>query len=453
MVDFFSSAPTPQVLRSPAIQEHPNIIGYRACVLENGRLHIVMEYADHGDLATQIRLAKERRMVFTEERVLFWFVQILSALHHIHNLRILHRDLKTQNIFLTGPELFVKLGDFGIAKVLEDTGSQRAMAQTLIGTPYYMSPELCEGNAYSYKSDVWALGCVLYEMTTLRHAFDGNNMCALVLKILRGTYPPVSSYYSSELRQLIERMLQTDPALRPSTGEMLELPLVEGAIQRFREKLARAAQRHLSQAAQVAGETASPALGGDSPAVLVQSYRTPVGSGRATESPRAVAFAGTPPAEIAGSASRQAVDASAIASSATLDRRSSDVSSSPTFSARTRQPSDASPSPTFSSRARQAGDAAPDSSPSQGAYARPKYDEPPLLALPTAPGFSKPRTLSHSGASPHPGAAEEAAEAMRRQRSFSSPVDIVPGWTPTRAPRASPTPPLSIHSPAPPASP
>lgn len=101
------------------------------------------------------------------------------ALFYLHERKILHRDMKTQNIFLkNGKVRFlylyhfyfqIRLGDFGIAKVLENT---KDFANTCIGTPYYMSPELFKNKPYSYKSDVWALGCVLYEMCNLRHAFD-----------------------------------------------------------------------------------------------------------------------------------------------------------------------------------------------------------------------------------------------------------------------------------------
>ena len=96
---------------------------------------------------------------------------------------VLHRDLKTQNIMLSGPQQrTVKLGDFGIAKVL---GSRGEMANTMVGTPHYLSPELCQGQVYDQKSDVWALGCVLYEMAALRKPFDASNMPAIIFSIMR----------------------------------------------------------------------------------------------------------------------------------------------------------------------------------------------------------------------------------------------------------------------------
>ena len=104
---------------------------------------------------------------------------------------MLHRDLKSQNIFLLGNGRLV-LGDLGISKVLDGTMD---FAQTCIGTPYYMSPEIFKNKPYSYKSDVWALGCLLYEMTTLTHAFDAQSLNGLAQKIIKGRYPPVHAKY------------------------------------------------------------------------------------------------------------------------------------------------------------------------------------------------------------------------------------------------------------------
>jgi|EP01049_Picozoa_sp_SAG25_P007204 NIMA (never in mitosis gene a)-related kinase len=132
--------------------------------------------------------------------ILNWFVQICLAMKHVHDRKVLHRDIKTQNIFLTQGGTVIKVGDFGISKVLKDTDQK---AKTQVGTPYYLSPEICLDKAYNHKSDIWSLGCVLYELATLRHAFDAGNMHALVLKIMKGKYPPPPTIYSAELRALI----------------------------------------------------------------------------------------------------------------------------------------------------------------------------------------------------------------------------------------------------------
>ncbi len=185
-----------------------------------------MDYADGGDLYTKIAQQKKLGKYFDEEQILAWFLQLCLALKHIHSRRILHRDLKTQNIFLTSKGE-VKIGDFGIARVLQNTYD---CAQTAIGTPYYLSPEICQERPYNQKSDIWSLGCILYEMLTLRHAFDANSMKGLVLKILKGTYPPIPSCYSVEIQGVVSEMLTKDPAKRPSIRQILDKAFLKSRI-------------------------------------------------------------------------------------------------------------------------------------------------------------------------------------------------------------------------------
>ncbi|XP_026147753.1 serine/threonine-protein kinase Nek8 isoform X5 [Mastacembelus armatus] len=117
--------------------------------------------------------------------------------------------------------MIVKIGDFGISKILVS----KSKAYTVVGTPCYISPELCEGKPYNQKSDIWALGCVLYELASLKRAFEAANLPALVLKIMSGTFAPISDRYSPELRQLILNMLNLDPSKRPQLNEIMALPI------------------------------------------------------------------------------------------------------------------------------------------------------------------------------------------------------------------------------------
>ncbi|XP_014863381.1 PREDICTED: serine/threonine-protein kinase Nek1 isoform X6 [Poecilia mexicana] len=210
-----------------ANMSHPNIVQYKESFEEGGCLYIVMDYCEGGDLFKKIN--SQKGVLFPEEQILDWFVQICLALKHVHGRKILHRDIKSQNIFLT-KEGTVQLGDFGIARVLNSTVE---LARTCIGTPYYLSPEICENKPYNNKSDIWALGCVLYEMCTLKHAFEAGNMKNLVLKIIRGSYPPVSVHYSQELRSLLAQLFKRNPRERPSIGNILDKPFLSCRIERF----------------------------------------------------------------------------------------------------------------------------------------------------------------------------------------------------------------------------
>uniref|UniRef100_A0AAQ5Y6B8 non-specific serine/threonine protein kinase n=1 Tax=Amphiprion ocellaris TaxID=80972 RepID=A0AAQ5Y6B8_AMPOC len=210
-----------------ANMSHPNIVQYQESFEEGGCLYIVMDYCEGGDLFKKIN--SQKGILFSEEQILDWFVQICLALKHVHDRKILHRDIKSQNIFLT-KDGTVQLGDFGIARVLNSTVE---LARTCIGTPYYLSPEICENKPYNNKSDIWALGCVLYEMCTLKHAFEAGNMKNLVLKIIRGSYPPVSVHYSQELRSLLAQLFKRNPRERPSVSSILDKPFLSCRIEKF----------------------------------------------------------------------------------------------------------------------------------------------------------------------------------------------------------------------------
>ncbi|XP_053325201.1 serine/threonine-protein kinase Nek4 isoform X2 [Spea bombifrons] len=207
---------------------HPNIVAYReSWEGDDGFLYIVMGYCEGGDLYH--RLKEQKGQLLPEGRVVDWFVQIAMAMQYLHDERIMHRDLKTQNIFLTRSDI-IKVGDLGIARVLE---SQYDMASTLIGTPYYMSPELFSNKPYNYKSDVWALGCCVYEMATLRHAFNAKDMNSLVYRIIEGKLPPMPKEYSSDLGELMATMLSRQPEKRPTVRQILRKPFIKRHISLF----------------------------------------------------------------------------------------------------------------------------------------------------------------------------------------------------------------------------
>ena len=180
-----------------------------------------------GDLQSKIKMQKGKN--FSEAQILDWFTQICLAIKHIHDRKILHRDLKSQNIFMTQNGL-IKLGDFGVAKCLANTVEK---AKTIIGTPYYLSPEIVQNKPYSFKSDIWSLGILLYEMCALKMPFDASNLASLSLKIVKGTYNPLPNSYTKDLRTLIASMLNTEMNKRPSINEILRQSIIKSRVKNF----------------------------------------------------------------------------------------------------------------------------------------------------------------------------------------------------------------------------
>ncbi|KAL3308471.1 Serine/threonine-protein kinase Nek4 [Cichlidogyrus casuarinus] len=209
--------------------KHPNIVPYKDSFDYRGYLYIIMGYCEGGDLYNRL---KDQHGVFLDEiQIVEWFVQIAIALQYMHERNILHRDLKTQNIFLTKSKI-IKVGDLGIARVLDDPN---AMATTMIGTPYYMSPELYSNRPYNHKSDIWALGCITYEMASLKHAFNAQDFNSLSYKILSGKMPNMPQQYSTELLDLIKSMLNKKPEKRPSARRIISDPFIRKHILLFLE--------------------------------------------------------------------------------------------------------------------------------------------------------------------------------------------------------------------------
>jgi serine/threonine protein kinase len=198
----------------------------------------VMEFADGGDLDQFVKGYAKRRAQIDERRVMSLFVQISLAMKHIHDRKILHRDLKSQNVFLTSAGL-CKLGDFGVSRVLSKTGE---LAKTQIGTPYYMSPEIMNNQKYNSKTDIWSLGCILYELMCLRLPFGGQSMKHLIMNIINATPTPPSSTYSSDLRSLVRDLLTKSPNIRPGINSVLARPIVRDRISSFLDDTKRASE-------------------------------------------------------------------------------------------------------------------------------------------------------------------------------------------------------------------
>ncbi|KAG3042208.1 hypothetical protein PC119_g321 [Phytophthora cactorum] len=199
---------------------HPNIIQYLDAFVQNNELYIAFEWAEAGDLKRQIRKANEKGVHFDERTIWRYFTQLCGAILYLHQNRIMHRDLKPANIFLTLKGV-VKVGDLGLGRYLSENTME---ARSKVGTPLYMSPEVLRGESYDWKSDVWSLGCILYELAMLRSPFksEGLNLVGLFQKINKGYYEEIPEVYSEHLRGIVKQMISLTASNRPSVQEVWE---------------------------------------------------------------------------------------------------------------------------------------------------------------------------------------------------------------------------------------
>lgn len=211
--------------------KHPYIVKYWESFVHSRRLCIVMDYCDGGDLFKYITQQRRNRSKIPEGTILRWFTQMSLAIKYMHeDKRILHRDIKTQNVFLRreGPLGAVKIADFGISKVLS---SAQAMARTMAGTPYYLSPEMVRKQPYACPSDMWAMGCVLFELCALRVPFDAPDMQQLLDLIVRAPIPRLPAGYSRDLAELLTGLLERAPPRRLAASGVLQKSRIQQEIQ------------------------------------------------------------------------------------------------------------------------------------------------------------------------------------------------------------------------------
>ncbi|XP_069421831.1 serine/threonine-protein kinase Nek11 isoform X1 [Ovis canadensis] len=205
---------------------HPAIVKFHANFVEQDKFCIITEYCEGRDLDCKIQEYKEVGKTFPESQIIEWFIQLLLGVDYMHERKILHRDLKSKNIFLKDNKL--KIGDFGVSRLLMGSCD---LATTLTGTPHYMSPEVLKHQGYDTKSDIWSLACILYEMCCMNHAFTGSNFLSIVLKIVEGDTPSLPERYPRQLNAIMESMLNKCPSLRPSAIEILKLPYIDEQLQ------------------------------------------------------------------------------------------------------------------------------------------------------------------------------------------------------------------------------
>lgn len=169
-----------------------------------------MEYADDGDLYQKILEHQKEKTNFEEDQIWKTFIQMVRGLKALHNFKILHRDLKSANVFLN-KDGDSKLGDLNVSKV-----AKKGLLYTQTGTPYYASPEVWKDQPYDSKSDLWSMGCVLYEIVALQPPFRADDMDGLYKKVLKGSYPKIPPQYSDDLNKMLRKLISVNPNQRPT---------------------------------------------------------------------------------------------------------------------------------------------------------------------------------------------------------------------------------------------
>ena len=206
------------------------VISYREAFFDekDNTLSMVMEYADGGDLYQKIKESKKNQTLFEESDIWRIFIQLVKGLKALHELNILHRDLKCANVFLM-KDGSVKLGDLNVSKVY-----RKGMGFTQTGTPYYASPEVWNDKPYDTKSDIWSMGCVLYEMTSLKPPFRAQNMEGLYKKVMEGKVCRIPNKFTNDLYKIVQCLLQVKPEKRPICSEILSNPIIVKRIEFFK---------------------------------------------------------------------------------------------------------------------------------------------------------------------------------------------------------------------------
>ena len=209
-------------IRILASLNHKNIIGYNEAFFDEitRTLNIVMEYADDGDLSKKIKYNLKNGLIFREDVIWDYLIQILEGINYLHENKIMHRDLKSANIFLMDDGT-IKIGDLNVSKI-----SEMGIAFTQIGTPYYASPEIWMDKSYDYKSDIWSIGCIIYELCMLLPPFRGTSIKNLSKNIQKGVYQPINNFYSDDLKKIVSMILVLNPEKRPSSSQLLKSDIV-----------------------------------------------------------------------------------------------------------------------------------------------------------------------------------------------------------------------------------
>ncbi|EFA83017.1 hypothetical protein PPL_03799 [Heterostelium album PN500] len=198
---------------------HPFIVSYRDAYSVDQRIKIIMEYAEHYDLDRLVDYHIKSKTFLPENDIIRYFIEICSAINYMHSKGIIHRDIKLKNILVFNYSKCVKLADFGLSKILDETKN----TLTFVGSIHFISPEICNGNSYGSSTDIWSLGVVLYILMARRRPFGGRNQYEIAENIKKGLYDVLPG---QALSSLVEQMLNKDPSKRPTSSMIMENPFI-----------------------------------------------------------------------------------------------------------------------------------------------------------------------------------------------------------------------------------
>jgi len=202
---------------------HPNIIKYLDSFIYQNELYIAVEWADKGDVKRLIKKYKQEGDEIDERKVIEYTREIAAGLNHMHEQRVIHRDLKPANILITSDGIF-KLGDLGLGRIMN---TETIKTFSKVGTPLYMAPEVINNsNGYDFKCDNWSLGCVIYELITLRSPFQTSEKLSLIelfKKINSGLYPKIDNNKYKVAAKISEALLKVNPLERMELPQVLKI--------------------------------------------------------------------------------------------------------------------------------------------------------------------------------------------------------------------------------------
>ncbi|XP_031103034.1 mitogen-activated protein kinase kinase kinase 1-like [Ipomoea triloba] len=201
--------------------EHENIVRYLGTDKDDSNLYVFLELLPKGSLASLYRMYR-----LYDTQVSTYTKQILSGLHYLHSLNVVHRDIRCDNI-LVGVNDSVKLADFGFAKVITQLNDIKSTK----GSPRWMAPEVVRknNNGYGRAADIWSLGCTVLEMLTGQFPYYELEGVQALFQIGRGKLPTIPEDLSEDAKDFIHKCLQVNPSDRPTAAELSDHPFLKTA--------------------------------------------------------------------------------------------------------------------------------------------------------------------------------------------------------------------------------